>query len=154
MFERFTREARATVTAAVEEAAAAGAPSVGCTHLVVAAARAVPGIDADALRRAADGRDALATLGIDVDEVRRRAEEAFGPGALERGSARRHSPLGPSARKALELSLREAIRLHHRAIGPEHVVLGALRTRDPQLEAALRRAGYAPAELRATLESA
>ena len=28
--------------------------------------------------------DALAALGIDLDEVRRRVEEAFGPGALDR----------------------------------------------------------------------
>jgi ATP-dependent Clp protease ATP-binding subunit ClpA len=30
---------------------------------------------------------ALATLGIDLDEVRRQADDAFGPGALERTSA-------------------------------------------------------------------
>ena len=33
--------------------------------------------------------DALATIGIDLDEVRRRVEEAFGPGALERTRAAR-----------------------------------------------------------------
>jgi hypothetical protein len=31
--------------------------------------------------------EALATIGIDLDEVRRRVEEAFGPGALERTRA-------------------------------------------------------------------
>jgi len=36
--------------------------------------------------------DALATIGIDLDEVRRRVEEAFGPGALERTRAARRSP--------------------------------------------------------------
>jgi len=33
--------------------------------------------------------EALATIGIDLDEVRRRVEEAFGPGALERTQAAR-----------------------------------------------------------------
>ena len=33
--------------------------------------------------------DALATLGIDLDEVRRRVEEVFGAGALERTRASR-----------------------------------------------------------------
>jgi hypothetical protein len=44
--------------------------------------------------KAMDGRaervldaEALATIGIDLDEVRRRVEEAFGPGALERTRA-------------------------------------------------------------------
>ncbi len=36
--------------------------------------------------------DALASIGIDLDEVRRRVEEAFGPGALERTRAARRSP--------------------------------------------------------------
>ena len=48
-------------------------------------------------RRENGGRDhcsapdpeALATIGIDLDEVRRRIEEAFGPGALERTRAGR-----------------------------------------------------------------
>jgi hypothetical protein len=31
--------------------------------------------------------DALASIGIDLDEVRRRVEELFGPGALERTRA-------------------------------------------------------------------
>jgi len=33
---------------------------------------------------AAPDAEALASIGIDLDEVRRRVEEAFGPGALER----------------------------------------------------------------------
>jgi hypothetical protein len=47
---------------------------------------------------ARDGRDervldadALASIGIDLDEVRRRVEEAFGPGALERTRAGRRA---------------------------------------------------------------
>jgi hypothetical protein len=33
--------------------------------------------------------EALAAIGIDLDEVRRRVEETFGPGALERTRAAR-----------------------------------------------------------------
>jgi len=33
----------------------------------------------------------------------------------------------PKAKQALELALREAIRLGHHRIGPEHVLLGLLR---------------------------
>jgi hypothetical protein len=35
--------------------------------------------------------EALASIGIDLDEVRRRVEEQFGPGALERTRAGRRS---------------------------------------------------------------
>ncbi len=40
-------------------------------------------------RPAAPDPDALETIGIDLDEVRRRVEATFGPGALERTRAGR-----------------------------------------------------------------
>ena len=43
--------------------------------------------------------------------------------------ARSHLPLDPAARKALELSLREAVALDQRSLEVEHLVLGL--TRDP-----------------------
>jgi hypothetical protein len=78
---------------------------------------------------------ALATLGIDLDEVRRQVEEAFGPGALERtraaGAGRRRLggriPFDRATKKALELALREAVRFEHRHLGTEHLLLGLLQ---------------------------
>lgn len=64
-----------------------------------------------------DDADALRSVGIDLDEVRRNVEDAFGPGALDRGvpdahrSGTRHIPFTRDAKRALELSLREAIHL-------------------------------------------
>ena len=99
----------------------------------------------------ADAEDAAAlkAIGIDLDAVRRAIEENFGPGALRlppstlrkrRGLLRRlsgggpqtrpirgHIPFSPRAKKVLELSLREALRLKHNFIAPEHIVLGMLR---------------------------
>ncbi|WP_449301273.1 Clp protease N-terminal domain-containing protein [Pseudonocardia hispaniensis] len=82
--------------------------------------------------------EALAVLGIDLDEVRRQAEETFGPGALDRTRAARqrgvrrwrggHIPFHRTAKKALELSLREALRLRHTSIGTEHLLLALLHT--------------------------
>ena len=73
-------------------------------------------------RAASGGLDgkALAAIGIDLDEIRRRAEESFGPGALERGRRARggYVPFTAGAKKALELSLREAIAAGEREIGP------------------------------------
>jgi len=77
----------------------------------------------------AEDAEALRTIGIDVDEIRRRVEEAFGPGALDApvGAARRWrspdcAPMGPvftaEAKQALELASRESIRLSHQYVGP------------------------------------
>lgn len=97
----------------------------------------------DAVRGAVDAldghdisdADSLATLGIDLDQVRRQAEDAFGPGALDRTRAARdrggrrsggHIPVERGTRKALELALREALRMRHGYIGCEHLLLGLL----------------------------
>ena len=80
-----------------------------------------------------DDASALAALGIDLAAVRRQIEETFGPGALERTRAakggragRRRPRWDRSAKKVLELSLREALRMKHNYIGTEHVLLGLL----------------------------
>jgi ATP-dependent Clp protease ATP-binding subunit ClpA len=89
--------------------------------------------------------EALRAIGIDLDAVRSKIEESFGEGALEppsagprrrglfRGRATAHGespwhiPFTPRAKKVLELSLREALRLKHNYIGAEHILLGLLR---------------------------
>ena len=79
--------------------------------------------------------EALAAIGIDLDEIKRKIEDSFGPGALERvplapkGPLNRtgHLPLNDQAKLSLALSLKEARALHHNYIGTEHVLLGLLR---------------------------
>jgi ATP-dependent Clp protease ATP-binding subunit ClpA len=80
---------------------------------------------------------ALRTIGIDLDAVVRRIEESFGARALEsvslppgrRGRSRRglDRRFTRRAKKVLELSLREAVHLHDRGIGTEHILLGLIR---------------------------
>lgn len=65
-------------------------------------------------------RDALATLGIDLDEVRHRVEQAFGRDALEQGRAG-CTPVLPRLKKAFELAALEAGKS---PIAPHHVLLG------------------------------
>jgi len=146
MFERFTQEARAVVTAAEAEAARMHAREIGPEHLLVALAGHLEdlGVDVDALRRdaaAIDGldADALATLGIDLDAVRRQAEEAFGEGALERAAGGGRPRFSKASKKALELALREAIALGHREIRAPHIVLAL--TRDDRALGLLARQG-------------
>jgi ATP-dependent Clp protease ATP-binding subunit ClpA len=155
VFERFTTQARSVVTLAQEQARELGRPNIGTQHLLLgilgtpgtAGARAVEALGVGERDVRADVRrldrdrsafsdqdaDALRSVGIDLDEVRRTVEETFGPGALERAATAGgrswagHVPLTPGSKKALELALREAIHLGHRSIGTEHLLLGLVR---------------------------
>lgn len=174
MFERFTKPARDAVAAAQTYGTELGHERIGDDHLLLAigssagssAARALAeaGVDAAALRaeiERAHGRlgnddaDALSTLGIDLDAVRSKVEEVFGTGALDSGKPRRrlggHIPFTKDAKKVLELSLREAIRLKDRSIGTEHILLGILRA-EGEGHAALQALGVDAAALRRALE--
>jgi len=156
MFERFTDEARQVVVLAQERAREHGAGAIGTEHLLLALYR-VPdnpalavlganGVDRDAVETDVDAlregygpadAEALATLGIDLDEVRRQVDDAFGPGALDRTRSASgkeswwkggHLGFERASKKVLELALREAMRLEHGYIGTEHILLGLLQT--------------------------
>ena len=167
MFERFSKSAREVVVRAQTEATALGRERIDADVLLLGvaggqsrAARVLAdhGATHRALqqRAASGGLDgtALAAIGIDLDEIRRRAEAAFGPGALERRRRARggYVPFTAGAKKALELALREAIAAGDKEIGDEHVLLGLLR--QGGAEALLRSAGAEPAVLREALSPA
>jgi len=110
MFERFTEEARFVVTLASEHARRLGHRYVGGEHLLLAAVTAgqpagavlcahgvTPDlVEEEIVRRVGLGagaglfggldKDALATIGIDLDAVRARIEASFGPQALARAA--------------------------------------------------------------------
>ena len=155
MFERFTKDARQAVVLAQEEAVALRHGWIGTEHVLLGVLRAdgdgarllagfgvdADGVREDVVRMIGTGEDpidpeALATLGIDLDAVRERVEKAFGPGALSRrGRCRRggvsmRMPFCRRAKKAIELTLREAISLGDRDLPAEHIVLGLLREGD------------------------
>jgi ATP-dependent Clp protease ATP-binding subunit ClpA len=169
MFERFTKEARAVVVLAQAEAVALEADRIGTEHLLLglaaeqgtAAARALGplGLTHAALRaeleRSGGGldADALASIGIDLDEVRRRVEESFGPGALG-GRRKGRLPFSPGAKRALELALREALVLGDRHIGSEHILLGLMREPGEDIAAVLRRHRQTPDTVRAGVMAA
>ena len=170
MFERFAKDARAAVVGAQEVARDTGSRSIDTRHLLLVLAeqpgsahralRAV-GADLEALATtvradlwagALDG-DALAGLGIDLDAVRRRADAVFGPDSLERAgrTPAGHIPFTPDAKKALELALREAIRLKQKRIHTGHLMLGILRA-DSAGQALLQQAQVDTDALRTALE--
>ena len=125
MFERFTADARRTVELAVEVAEEIGHGYLGAEHLLIALAGTGPSI----------ATEALIACGFDPRRARRdleRIEPSGGSGLSEADAAALRGrvcglPVMPKAKQALVLALREAIRLGHRRIGPEHVLLGLLR---------------------------
>jgi ATP-dependent Clp protease ATP-binding subunit ClpA len=147
MFERFAQTARQAVIDARQEAAWAGQDTVRSEHVLLgllrepgpaADALAAAGLDAEGLRarlprgdhevRAGLDADALATLGIDLDAVRRAADAAFGRGALDRARVPGSSRLqyAPDARQTLAGGAREAAHRNQRQITSGHLLLGIL----------------------------
>jgi ATP-dependent Clp protease ATP-binding subunit ClpA len=189
MFERFTDKARKVVGLAVSKAREQGDDQVRPVHMlyglaaadgVAARVLAALGVDAAAVDRelgragvappgalgpravgASGDAEALAAIGIDLDEIKRRIEDSFGPGALERVPRTPRGPLNWTGRLplaegsklTLALALREARALHHTYIGTEHVLLGLLRVAERQPHAdfaavTLRDLGLDPARVR------
>lgn len=201
MFERFTQSARQVVIGAQDEARSLGHSWIGTEHLLLAALRRAEepgaatlvrlGVSSENCRAAVasvvsgqgsalgpEDAEALKAFGIDLEEIRRRAEGAFGDGALDApagdpgdrprrsrpfGRRRRkdagpgasaapetwgHIPFTGRAKKALELALREAVARKERHIGVEHVVLALLRGDDKISQGMFQQLGVAPKEMR------
>jgi len=114
VFERFTDRARRSVVFAQEEARLLNHNYIGTEHILLGLLRGEEGVAATALK----------TLGVSLEATRQRVEEIIGEG---REMPPGHIPFTPRAKKALELSLREALQLGHNYIGTEHILLGLIR---------------------------
>ncbi|MFE6977368.1 Clp protease N-terminal domain-containing protein [Streptomyces sp. NPDC057682] len=117
-FGRFTTRARNVVMASQNEARAAGSTEIGTAHLVL-------GLLSEP--------EALAAVfikgqGVVLDTVRQAATEAL-PAATE-GEVPELVPFDADAKKVLELTFREALRLGHNYIGTEHILLALLEHED------------------------
>ncbi|MEU8346016.1 Clp amino terminal domain-containing protein, pathogenicity island component [Actinomadura meyerae] len=177
MFERFTASAREAVTGAQAAARELRDRHIGTEHVLLsmvagddAAARTLRahGLTADDLRAriarvnrtGGDVLDseALRSIGIDLDAVRDATEQSFGEGALDvpAGKLHRyrggHIPFTPKAKKALELSLRHAIRLKQKRIASGHILLGILHDDDFLSARLAAEAGVDVPALRADIE--
>ncbi|MGW1611330.1 Clp protease N-terminal domain-containing protein [Streptomyces sp. NPDC002285] len=151
MFERFTKDARAVVTGAVEHAERGAAQTVGAEHMLLAlldregsrasfALAALGGGEwlesarlalGEARRRGGLSQaeaEALAGLGIDVGEIVARVEEVHGVGAMsgdrkDTGWWSGRRSFSREAKDVLERSLRIAVARRDRHIGDEHILL-------------------------------
>jgi hypothetical protein len=114
-FTRYSQRARNVVVTAQNEARAARSTEITAAHLVL-------GLMSDPSSLAVR---TLQELEVDPDAVRR-AAVAMLPEPVEDLPAL--IPFDTGARKALELTFREALRLGHRHVGTEHLLLALLES--------------------------
>ncbi|MEU2226869.1 Clp protease N-terminal domain-containing protein [Streptomyces sp. NPDC018347] len=112
-FSRYTPRARKVVEAAHREAQAARNTEGRPEHLVLGLLAEPEGL----------GAQAITAQGVRPDAVRRAATATLPPAAEDAPSL---VPYGPEAKKVLELTFREALRLGHNHIGTEHILLALL----------------------------
>lgn len=112
-FGRYTPRARNVVMAAHEASKAAGNAEGLPVHLVLGLLS-----EPDAL-----AARTITAQGVSLDTVREAATAALPPAADE---APELVPYGPAAKKVLELTFREALRLGHNYVGTEHILLALL----------------------------
>jgi hypothetical protein len=118
VFERFTERARDAVRQAQQEALALGHDYIGGEHLLLGLLTA---------ERSGAAR-ALGRLGVHADAVRAEVEQLVGRGESRRTSGQ--LPFTPQTKRVLEGALREALKLGHRAIGTEDMLLALSRERE------------------------
>jgi hypothetical protein len=112
-FERYTPRARSVIVASHSEARSARAAEGLPEHLVLGLLA-----EPDAI-----GARAIAAQGVTPEAVRE-AVAAVLPEAAE--NPPELVPYGSAAKKALELTFREALRLGHNYVGTEHILLALL----------------------------
>jgi ATP-dependent Clp protease ATP-binding subunit ClpA len=112
-FSRFTRRARNAVMSAHNQAAAAGNDTITIEHLVLGLLD-----DPDSL-----GAQAIAALGAPTADLRSAVAAGLPPAAVQVPVL---IPYHAAARKVLELTVREALRLGHNYVGTEHLLLALL----------------------------
>ena len=117
MFERFTNQSRRVVVLAQEEARMLNHNYIGTEHLLLGLLHEGKGSAART----------LAAMDVTLGAARDQVIAIIGQGQAEPAG---HIPFTPSAKKSLELSLREALQLGDGYIGTGHLLLGLIRQGD------------------------
>ena len=168
VYDRFTELAKRSLVAARDAAASLGHDFIGTEHLLLGLAQTagtasevlraqgveVGRLRAEIVRQSAANssaapqgqaaKDALSTLGIDVAEIQRRADETFGPGAFQYP----RPAYSLRTKKVLQSALQETIGMGRQRMDTEHLLLGLLTENDGAGVQALTALGLEPETLR------
>ncbi|SOD71111.1 ClpA/ClpB-like protein [Jatrophihabitans sp. GAS493] len=113
-WKRFTPRARSVITHTTDEARRLGSRQVGSEHILLGLLDEPDGLAAYC----------LIGLGVPLERVRQATLDVLPP-ASEPTTGR--VGFGRDAKKTMELSVREALRMGHNYIGTEHILLGLMR---------------------------
>jgi hypothetical protein len=116
-FSRFSPQARNVVVTAQNEARAASNAEIQTVHLIL-------GLLAEP---AASAAASIAAQGVSLEEARRAVSATLPPAAEQMPAL---VPFDGQAKKALELTFREALRLGQESVGTEHILLALLELED------------------------
>jgi ATP-dependent Clp protease ATP-binding subunit ClpA len=171
IYDRFTALAKRALVAARDAAASMGNDFIGTEHLVIGLAQTAGrageilrarGVELDRLRTETESglaarnvpathgvaaREALTTLGIDVGEIQRRADAAFGPGSFQFPRPAFSLP----AKLAIKAAMAAARNRGDVQIDTEHLLLGVLADADDPALRSLRAFGIDLGELHRAL---
>jgi ATP-dependent Clp protease ATP-binding subunit ClpC len=139
MFERFTERARQVVVLAQDEARLLKHDYIGTEHLLLGLLREEEGLAARTLE----------SLGVTLEQVRSQVAQIVGQGSFDETTGQ--IPFTPRAKKALELSVKEALALGHNFVGTEHLLLGVVRENDGVAAQILREHGADADTVRGTV---
>jgi hypothetical protein len=116
-FSRFTERARNVVMAAQNEARAADNDEIRPEHLVLGLLTEPDGL----------GARSIAAQGVPLETVRQTVAATLPPASDQVPAL---IPFDAQAKKALELTFREALRMGHDYVGTEHILLALLELED------------------------
>ena len=143
-FSRFTDRARRAIANAEKIARSTGGQQIETGHILIGVVGEGEGLAAKALE----------TLGATPQAVGERVHAVLPPPG---DTVMEHIPFSPRGRKAIELTVREALRLGHNYVGTEHILLGLLDQAEGQAYDVLTELGVTKdaveGEIRATLRT-
>ncbi len=136
MFNKFTKRAQKVIVLAQKESRKLNHDYVGTEHILLGLLSLNEGVAAEALK----------TLGVEKDKLRRRIIEMVGEGDNILLSGER--PMTPRAKRVLSLAVKEANELGHNFVGTEHILLGLIREEEGVANRVLAGAGLSREKVR------
>jgi hypothetical protein len=136
-FSRFTPRAKQSISAASKEARERRHHRVIPEHIALGLLHEPEGLAAKAIE----------ALGVPLDSARNALVAALPPASVDEpvsGSI----PFTGGAKKAMELAVREALKLEHNYVGTEHILLGVLEDENVAGNGALTGLGITPERVR------
>lgn len=125
MFERFNDRARGIVVLAKENVKLLHHENIETAHILLAVLQQGEGVAAESLQH----------LGLSYEKLKQKVGERF------EQKEKDYTLLTPDSKKALELSISEALRMGSNYIDPVHILLGLIRHGDDVLASILREEG-------------